>query len=233
MCNKCSEPKTTHAPVGGICSCSTVSGGRPRKLPTIRAKTFGVPLKHAVYQTIMQGAYITGRGRKTEEHALLYKGDITNLPKDTVVLIRINSACSTGDIFHDISCDCNWQFEESLRIMEEQDGPAVVLYHFAHEGKAHGYLKKLQSFDGTMYPVPTDDRDFTHAIAILKDLGITRVRVMTNNPEKQQILRDHGIEIVATVPIVSNDPAVADLYRYKQTVWHHTLPTDLDAQQTA
>ena len=237
MCKKCHsqpEPTTGHAHVGGICSCTTDQGPTPlKKLPTIRAKTFGVPLKHAVYKTVMQGAYITGRGRKTEEHALLYKGDIQNLPEDAVVLIRINSACSTGDIFHDTSCDCNWQFEESLRIMDEQDGPGLVLYHFAHEGKAHGYLRKLQSFDGVMYPVPSDDRDFTHAIAILKDLGIKRVRVMTNNPEKQQILRDYGIEIVATVPIVSKDPAVADLYRYKERVWHHKLPTDLDTEKSA
>ena len=201
---------------------------RTPKLPQIKSKVFGVPLRHATYKTIMQGAYITSLNRRVEEHALLYKGDISNLPKDAIPLIRINSACSTGDIFHDTSCDCNWQLEEALRILDQQDGPGVVLYHFAHEGKGHGYLKKLQSFDGTMYPVPSDVRDFTHAVAILRDLGITRVRVMTNNPEKQQILRDYGIEIVETVAVVSADPQVAELYRYKHDVWGHALPTNLD-----
>jgi 3,4-dihydroxy 2-butanone 4-phosphate synthase/GTP cyclohydrolase II len=75
-----------------------------------------------------------------------------------------------------------------------------------------------------MYPVKSDIRDFTHAVAILVDLGITRCRVMTNNPEKQQILRDYGIEIVEVVPVVSDDPAVAKLYDYKAKVWGHKLP---------
>jgi GTP cyclohydrolase II len=195
-----------------------------KTLPTIVGKHFGVPLLHKAYRTIIQGAYVTAKSRRIEEHALLYKGDIANLPKDAVPLLRINSACSTGDIFHDESCDCNWQFEEALRILEKQDGPGVVLYHFSHEGKGHGYYEKLKAYDGKMYPVKSDIRDFTHAVAILVDLGITRCRVMTNNPEKQQILKDYGIEIVEVVPVVSDDPAVAELYDYKARVWGHDLP---------
>ncbi len=171
----------------------------------------------------MQGAYVTRKGRTSEEHALLYKGDIEHLPADAVVLIRINSACFTGDILHDQSCDCNWQLEEALRIIDQQEGPAVVLYHFAHEGKGFGYFQKLKHFDGKMYPVPGDIRNFAHAVAILRDLGITRVRVMTNNPDKQKILTDNGIEIVEVVPIVSRDPAMAVLYKYKASVWGHNL----------
>jgi GTP cyclohydrolase II len=198
--------------------------GNMKNLPAIVGKHFGVPLLHSQFKTILQGAYVTAKSRRVEEHALLYKGDIANLPKDAVPLIRINSACSTGDIFHDLSCDCNWQFEEALRILEKQDGPGIVLYHFSHEGKGHGYYEKLKAYDGTMYPVHSDIRDFTHAVAILLDLGITRCRVMTNNPEKQQILKDYGIEIVEVVPVVSDDPAVAHLYDYKAKVWGHKLP---------
>lgn len=203
---------------------TTATAGNPKQLPAIANKHFGVPLLHREFKTILQGAYVTVKSRRVEEHALLYKGDISNLPKDAVPLIRINSACSTGDIFHDQSCDCNWQFEEALRILEKQDGPGVVLYHFSHEGKGHGYYEKLKAYDGKMYPVRSDIRDFTHAVAILLDLGITRCRVMTNNPEKQQILRDYGIEIVEVVPVVSDDPAVAHLYDYKAKVWGHKLP---------
>ena len=195
-----------------------------KALPKIVGKHFGVKLLHKEHKTIVQGAYLTKKNRRVEEHALLYKGDIANLPKDAVPLIRINSACSTGDIFHDESCDCNWQFEEALRILDKQDGPGLVLYHFSHEGKGHGYFEKLKAYDGVMYPVKSDIRDFTHAVAILADLGITRCRVMTNNPEKQQILKDYGIEIVEVVPVVSNDPAVAELYDYKARVWGHKLP---------
>lgn len=198
-------------------------------LPLVSGKTFDVPLVHATYKNLTQAAYRTQQGGKTEEHALIYKGDIKNLPADAVVLLRINSACFTGDIFHDASCDCNWQMEEAFRLIDQGDGPGILLYHFAHEGKGFGYFDKLVSFDGQMYPVPDDIRDFLHAVAILLDLGITRVRLMTNNPEKQKILTDHGIEIVEVVSVVSQDPAVRHLYDYKAKVWKHALPTLSDS----
>jgi GTP cyclohydrolase II len=226
MCNKChdvshiAKRKTrgrTSNKTNKTNKAAPTIEDKVKTLPLIVGKHFGVPLLHKEHKTIIQGAYVTKKNRRVEEH-------IANLPKDAVPLIRINSACSTGDIFHDESCDCNWQLEEALRILDKQEGPGVVLYHFSHEGKGHGYFNKLKAYDGTMYPVKSDIRDFTHAVAILVDLGITRCKVMTNNPEKQQILRDYGIEIVETVPVVSNDPAVAHLYDYKAKVWGHMLP---------
>lgn len=231
MCTECKNPN--HASHATRLKRPT----RSKKAAVIVNKTFGVPLIRHEYNGLMQGAYITRKGRHSEEHALIYKGDIANLPEDAVVTVRFNSACYTGDIFHDESCDCTWQLEESFRIIDQQDGFGLVLYHFAHEGKGFGYFKKLTAFDGKMYPVPGDIRDFSHAIAILQDLGIKRVRVMTNNPEKQKAIRDAGIEIVDVVNVVSRDPKDAHLYEYKRRVWGHealsqVLPAP-DASTTA
>jgi GTP cyclohydrolase II len=194
-------------------------------LPRVCNRVFAVPLKRSDLDGLMQAAFITKAVfGPQEEHALFYKGEIDKLAPGSEVLIRINSACFTGDIFHDQSCDCNEQFEISLKMMVEHQGPALVIYHFAHEGKAHGYYKKLKAFDGQMYPVKGDHRDFRTSVAILRNLGISRVRLMTNNPEKVKILQDYGIEVAGIVPIVVNDPNLAAFYDYKARIWKHELP---------
>lgn len=228
MCKKCET-------IPGSCpnSAPEHKKARAHKLPTVVDRVFGVPLVHRVYQHIVQGSYITKKGRHFEQHALLYKGDLSSITPDTVVTMRINSACYTGDIFHDELCDCNWQLEAAIDIVDKNDGIGIVLYHFAHEGKGFGYFNKLKSFDGKMYPVPGDIRDFLHAVAILQDLGVKKVRCMTNNPEKQQMLRDHGIEIVEVVPVVSADPRHGEFYDYKAKVWGHALPTLEDRAREA
>jgi GTP cyclohydrolase II len=195
-------------------------------LPKVTGRVFGVPLVRQDLKNIVQGCIKTRSGFGPEEqHAILYKGDIEHLSPDAIPLIRINSACFTGDIFHDALCDCNWQLEEALRMLDAHDGPGLVIYHFAHEGKAHGYFEKLQAFDGEMYPVNGDLRDFRTAVTILKSLGISRVRSMTNNPEKVKILGEYGIEVVECVGVVSQDPSMAHLYDYKAREWGHALPT--------
>lgn len=195
-------------------------------LPKVRGKVFGVPLKRNDIDGLMQGAVLTQKWPlgSTEQHALIYKGDIERLVPGQEVLIRINSACYTGDIFHDQSCDCNEQLEVALKMLTTFDGPGLVLYHIEHEGKAHGYFEKLKSFDGEMYPVKGDRRDFRTAVSILMDLGIRRVRVMTNNPEKVGILREYGLEVTGIVPIVSEDPNLRRFFDYKARVWNHALP---------
>ncbi|CAF4114686.1 unnamed protein product [Adineta steineri] len=174
----------------------------------------------------MQGCFKTQKNGDThvEEHAILYKGDLSQLNEETDVLIRLNSACFTGDIFGDRSCDCTWQLFEALRMIEKSPGVGLIIYHLEHEGKAHGYFEKLKAFDGTMYPVDGDRRDFLPAVAILHHLKIHRVRVITNNPAKTAILTENEINVVATVPIVSQDTGMVDFYHYKATVFGHALP---------
>lgn len=174
----------------------------------------------------MQGCFKTqSNGQEhVEEHGILYKGDLSQVNEKTDLLVRLNSACFTGDIMGDRSCDCTWQLFEALRMIEESPDVGLVLYHFSHEGKGHGYFEKLKAFDGQMYPVDGDIRDFLPAVAILLHLNIHRVRLITNNPEKAQVLRQNDIKVVETVPIVSQDKRMADLYDYKATKFGHTLP---------
>jgi GTP cyclohydrolase II len=194
-------------------------------LPRVVRSVFGVPLKRPDLEGLLQAGYLTQSGlKRPEQHALIYKGDINNLDPGQEVLIRINSACFTGDIFHDASCDCNEQMEISFQMLAAHDGPGIVLYHFAHEGKAHGYVEKLEAYDGEMYPVDGDKRDFRSAISILRDLGITRVKVMTNNPEKVAILGEYGIQVTGIVPVVSKDPSLAKFYDFKARQFGHALP---------
>ena len=194
--------------------------GDPADLPTIIAKVVGVPLE-GEFQGFFQAAYKLEKDLRVEEVAVIYKGD---LGSDKAPLVRINSACFTGDIFRDTSCDCNWQFVEAIRRINSQDGPGLVIYFFAHEGKGLGYYAKLLSYDGDMFPVRKDARDFTPAIAILRDLGVKRVKLMTNNPEKQAILSSYGIK-VELVPIRPQNPnqRVQKLYDYKRSVFNHSI----------
>ena len=195
-------------------------------LPKIIEEIFEVPLIHPDFKNIKQGCIKTQKHgcKHIEEHALLYKGDISQLNEKTDVLIRLNSACFTGDIFGDRSCDCNWQLFEALRLIDNSSGTGLVIYHFEHEGKAHGYFEKLKSFDGKMYPVDGDLRNFLPAVAILLHLNIHRVRLITNNPEKQNVLVKNNIEVVEIVPVVSQDQSMLDFYDYKATTFGHALP---------
>jgi GTP cyclohydrolase II len=177
--------------VRAACFYCSVTVEESNPLPKVLDKVVGVPLNHPDFKNIMQGCFKTQRhGHKhVEQHAILYKGDISQLNEETDVLVRLNSACFTGDIMGDRSCDCTWQLFEALRMIEKSPGVGLVLYHFEHEGKGHGYFEKLKAFDGQMYPVDGDLRDFLPAVAILLHLNIHRVRLITNNPAKTEVLR--------------------------------------------
>jgi GTP cyclohydrolase II len=232
MCTHCKTiPKLSVTARSDSLRSNAIVAFRKLWLPRVVRRVFGVPFKRPDLHGLFHAAYVTRSGfKRTEEHALIYKGDIQNLDPGQEVLIRINSACFTCDIFRDVSCDCNEQLEISFQMLAANDGPGIVLYHFAHDGKAHGYFEKLESYDGVMYPVDGDRRDFRSAISILRDLGITRVKVMTNNPEKVKILGECGIQITSIVPIVSADPSLTDFYNYKRGLGHALPNLGVDQQ---
>ncbi|MBZ0188935.1 MAG: hypothetical protein K8F91_22010 [Candidatus Obscuribacterales bacterium] len=174
----------------------------------------------------LMGAYKVQTADGVEEEvAIVYKGDIVNPHDDVDVLIRINSGCFTGDIFHDELCDCTWQMEEAFRMILAHDGPGMLIYFFRHEGKSHGFLEKLRAYKDNMFPVDGDLRDFSPAVAILADLGIKRVTLMTNNPEKIAYLTDNGIEVAGTKPVVIESDNLVDFLDFKARTFGHFLPT--------
>lgn len=126
-----------------------------------------------------------------------------------VVDIRIHSECMTGDVFGSVRCDCGEQLTASMRHFEENGG---LLLYLRQEGRGIGLINKMKAYnlqDKGMDTVKanhalgfaTDLRDFSVAISILNDLGIKRVRLLTNNPEKVKAFEDSGIEVVERLPL--------------------------------
>ena len=174
------------------------------------------------------------------EHIALVHGDVSG-PEP--VLTRVHSECLTGDVFGSHRCDCGPQLEEALeRIVAE--GRGVVVYLRGHEGRGIGLVAKLQAYqlqDGGRDTVdanldlglPADARHYGTATQVLRDLGVTSVRLLTNNPDKVDNLEDYGIDVAARVPLTPhpNDHNIAYLLT-KRDRMGHDLP-DLDDTRSA
>ena len=171
------------------------------------------------------------------EHLALVHGDVSG---DDPVLTRVHSECLTGDVFGSRRCDCGPQLDEALeRIVEE--GRGVVVYLRGHEGRGIGLVAKLQAYqlqDGGRDTVdanlelglPADARHYGAATQILRDLGVTRVRLLTNNPDKVTNLEDYGVRVAERVPLTTrpNDHNLQYLLTKRDRMGHH-LP-DLAAE---
>lgn len=127
-------------------------------------------------------------------------------------LVRVHSGCVTGDIFHSLRCDCYQQLQKALeRVTTSEHGIIIYLPH--HEGRGIGLVNKIKAYaeqdrgldtvDANLsIGAPVDARDYELAAKILKDLGSTEIRLMTNNPLKVEAMRDLGIKVVEQVPHV-------------------------------
>ena len=163
------------------------------------------------------------------EHIALVHGDISG-PEP--VLTRVHSECLTGDVFGSHRCDCGPQLDEALeRIVEE--GRGVVVYLRGHEGRGIGLVAKLQAYqlqDGGRDTVdanldlglPADARHYGTATQVLRDLGVSSVRLMTNNPDKVRNLEDFGVPVAARVPLTPhpNDHNIAYLLTKRDRMGH-------------
>ncbi|GIO30818.1 MULTISPECIES: bifunctional 3,4-dihydroxy-2-butanone-4-phosphate synthase/GTP cyclohydrolase II [Paenibacillus] len=156
-----------------------------------------------------------------KEHLALVKGTISG---DEPVLVRVHSECLTGDVFHSLRCDCGPQFAAALRQIE-MEGTGVLLY-MRQEGRGIGLINKLKAYElqeqgldtvdaNLKLGFPADLRDYGIGAQILKDLGISKIRLLTNNPRKIKGLEGHGLEVVERVPIQME--AGKDNSRYLQT----------------
>jgi 3,4-dihydroxy 2-butanone 4-phosphate synthase / GTP cyclohydrolase II len=142
-----------------------------------------------------------------ETHLALVKG---SWEKDEPVLVRVHSSCVTGDIFGSCRCDCGPQLHHAMQ-MVEREGKGVVLY-MKQEGRGIGLLNKLRAYKLQEQGLDTveanvqlgfdmDERDYGVGAQILRDLGITKIKLITNNPKKRVGLMGYGLEIVENVPI--------------------------------
>lgn len=142
---------------------------------------------------------------RVEEAVALVMGDVRAEPP----LVRIHSQCLTGDVFHSLRCDCRQQLEMALGMIRDL-GAGILIYE-QQEGRGIGLMAKLQAYELQDEGLDTveanerlgfkaDQRDFALPGAILKALGVNRVRLLSNNPEKVEALQHAGVEVVERVP---------------------------------
>ena len=164
------------------------------------------------------------------EHIALIKGDVTT---EEPVLVRVHSSCATGDIFGSMRCDCGDQLHEALRMIE-QEGRGAVIY-LNQEGRGIGLMDKMRAYklqeDG-MDTVDAniclghqaDERDYGVGAKILRHLGISKMRLISNNPVKRVGLEAYGLSVVENVPIKIKPNPYNEFYmKTKKERMGHTL----------
>ena len=166
-----------------------------------------------------------------KEHVALSLGAVDD---GEPVLVRAHSECLTGDVLGSSRCDCGEQLDDSLRYFREQ-GRGVLLY-LRQEGRGIGLARKIsayalqeQGFDtveaNLALGLPEDARDYRVAAEMLFDLGVRRVRLLTNNPAKIEGLERHGVEVVERIPLeIAPNPSNLGYLRTKREKMGHLFP---------
>ena len=199
-----------------VASDAIVTGGPVVKLPT----------RHGIFQAQAWIDSATG----AEHLSLSAAGDSRNGARP---LVRLHSECLTGDVFGSFRCDCGEQLDYALEMIHRQGGSLVYLR--GHEGRGIGLANKMRAYSlqeagadtveaNEQLGLPVDGRDYTAAAGILHALGLTSVRLLSNNPLKSADLSRHGINVIQIVP--TQVPARAENLRYLETKrdrMHHTL----------
>lgn len=153
-----------------------------------------------------------------EHHVALVKGDINT---DEPVLVRVHSECLTGDAFGSLRCDCGEQFAQAMKQISEE-GRGVLLY-MRQEGRGIGLVNKIRAYElqdqgkdtveaNLLLGFPEDMRDYGIGAQILKDLGLRKIRLLTNNPKKLKGLTGYNLEITERVPIEMEHNEINEKY---------------------
>ena len=183
---------TTYKVTGFIPTAKTVEKVAEARLPT----EFG-EFRIAGYKSLTSD----------EEFICLYRGDLN---ENIAAPVRIHSQCLTGDVFHSTKCDCGPQLKMAMQTIAEEGRGAIVYQQ--QEGRGIGIINKIKAYAlqdegadtieaNTRLGLEVDLREYDQCVEILKDLGLKKIKFMSNNPEKIKAIKDGGLEIVERVPI--------------------------------
>ncbi|WP_137137008.1 GTP cyclohydrolase II RibA [Rhizobium sp. FKY42] len=161
-----------------------------------------VPLPLAITKKVPNLITFTGFADGKEHFALDFRE-----PSSDIHFVRIHSECITGDLFHSERCDCGAQLNEALQIMDKASG---VIIYLRQEGRGIGLIQKMKAYQlqiegldtfeaNRQLGEPNDARDFGIAADMLGALGVNKIRLVSNNPEKKKAIEDSGIQIVDLV----------------------------------
>jgi 3,4-dihydroxy 2-butanone 4-phosphate synthase/GTP cyclohydrolase II len=195
-----------------------------------RVAEAALPTRHGEWRVLAYRSTIDGA-----EHVALVLGDVEDRQD---VLVRMHSECLTGDVFGSLRCDCGPQLDRAMARIA-RDGAGVVVYLRGHEGRGIGIVDKLRAYalqDGgadtvdanVQLGLPVDARDYGTGASILVDLGLTTLRLLTNNPAKRAALGGFGLSVTERVPleIETNGRNAAYLTAKKRRMGHDLrLPT--------
>jgi 3,4-dihydroxy 2-butanone 4-phosphate synthase/GTP cyclohydrolase II len=175
---------------------------RREKLVELKARA-KLPTEYGLFQVLGYEDTITG-----ETHVAMVMGDVR---PDVPVLLRAHSECLTGDAFHSLRCDCEQQLHRSMEMIAAE-GAGVVLY-LRQEGRGIGLINKLKAYElqdqgmdtveaNEALGLPVDKRDYGIGAQILADIGVQKIRLISNSPRKYYGIESFGLEIVERIPLV-------------------------------
>lgn len=173
----------------------------PRRRVSLRAES-NVPTSHGTFRFLAYKDRVTGT-----DHLAVVSGEIS----DDAPLVRVHSECLTGEAFGSLKCECGPQLDAALDTIAREGG--IVIYMRGHEGRGIGLINKLRAYSlqergmdtvdaNLALGLPADARDYAAAAGILADLGVDKVRLLTNNTDKVAQLRGFGLDVVEQVPLL-------------------------------
>lgn len=176
---------------------------RHREKLVRREQVIKMPTKHGDFDLYLFRSTLDG-----QEHLAMVKGDVAD---GGPVLVRVHSECLTGDVFGSCRCDCGWQLESAMKRIAEE-GRGVLLY-MRQEGRGIGLAAKIHAYKlqeegldtveaNLKLGYPMDLRDYGMGAQMLYDIGVRKIRLMTNNPKKVVGLEGHNLEITEQIPII-------------------------------
>jgi len=199
---------------------------RERLVRQVEGATARIPTVYGDFTAVVFESLLNG-----DQHLALVMGEVDGGDR---VLVRVHSECLTGDAFGSLRCDCGPQLDDALRRIAAE-GQGVVIYLRGHEGRGIGLAHKLRAYNlqergrdtvdaNVELGLPVDNREYGIGAHMLRDLGVTTMRLLTNNPEKYGGLEGFGLEVVERVPLESRpNPENISYLRTKRDRMGHLL----------